>query len=65
MAIHTSDLICREVAEALGLQNARRLDLHFAVGEIVTATVEYFPEHDGVKNLPAILARYELVERKD
>ena len=57
-----SHKVCKEISDALGLKNVRKLDLHMACGEVVTITAEFFPEVDGVKQLPAILKTYELHE---
>ena len=66
MALVTGkDAICKEICDSLGLKHVRRLDLHMAFDEIVTVTVEYYPEIYGIKQLPAILKRFELVEIPD
>jgi len=59
-----ADKIGGEIANALGLKHVRRLDLHVTMGEIVTVTVVFYPEIDGVKQLMPILQKYELVEKK-
>jgi len=61
MAISSSNLICQEICEALGLKHVRRLDIHLAVDEIVTVKAEFYPEKDGVKQFPAILRKFQLV----
>jgi hypothetical protein len=60
--VHGHNKLCVEIIDALGLKNVRRLDLHMDVGEMVTVTAECFPEVDGMKRLPAILRKFELVE---
>lgn len=52
------------IAEALGLQANRitGIDLHFAVGEIVTAEVSMFVEDDQAAEIAMLLKKYELVE---
>jgi hypothetical protein len=54
--------LAREICDALGLKNVVKLDLHFTVHEVAVAEVTFFPEVDGVQQLPAILKRYELRE---
>ncbi len=61
----TYDKIVKEILDSLGLKNVVSLDLHFGVGKIVTAEVKYFPERDGIKKLPLLLKKFELVEKKD
>ena len=56
--------VCKEICDALGLKNVVSLHLHFAVDRFTTVTAKYFPEEDGVKKFPAILKRFELVEKE-
>jgi len=66
MALITgNDSICKDICDALGLKNVRKLNLKMSVGEIVTIDVEMYPEIDGVRQLPAILKRFELIEKID
>lgn len=55
--------VCKEICEALGLKNARKLDLHMVYDKVVTVTAEFYPEEDGIKKLIPILKRFNLVER--
>jgi len=66
MAVMSNDEIGKKICDALGLKHARMVDVHivFAVDEIVTVMVEYYPEKDGILQLPAILKEYELVEKE-
>ena len=50
-----------EICDALGLKHVKRLDIHIAKNEIFTVVAEIYPEIDGVKQLPAILKKFELV----
>jgi len=56
--------VCKEICIALGLdlKYIKKLDLHMAYNEIVTVSIEYNPEEDGVKKLAPILKKFELVE---
>lgn len=55
----------KEILEALGLpSNVTSVDLRFASGEIVTATVHLLPERSHVTQVASILRRYELRERE-
>lgn len=56
--------VCLEICEALGLKfkHIRKLDLHMAYNEIVTVSVEYNPEEEGVKRLIPILKKFNLVD---
>jgi len=54
----------KEMADALGLKHVRNLDFHIGYDSIATVKAEYYPEKDGVKQFPAILSEYELIERK-
>lgn len=65
MAIAVARKLGAEISEALGLKNVQALDLHVAIGEIVTVTVKYYPEVDGVMQFPAILKQYELKEKAE
>jgi len=57
--------LCVDICKSLGLKNVKKFDLHMAVDEIVTVTVEFYPEVDGVLQLPAILKKFELIEKID
>lgn len=52
----------KELCDALGLKHVRRLNLHIAVGEVAVITAEFFPEINNIKQVPAILKKYKLVE---
>ena len=55
--------LAKEICDALGLKHVRKLDIHLACDEIMTATAEFYPEVDGVKQFPAILKKFELVPK--
>lgn len=61
----TNDKLVKEILDALGLKNVVSLDLHFAVNEVVTAGVKYFPERGNLKTLPLLLKKFELIEKKE
>lgn len=52
------DQVCADIAEALGIKNCRRLDIHMEVDEKVTVTTEFYPERDQVKQIAPILKKY-------
>jgi len=56
---------CQEICEALGLKHVRKLDLHMAFDEIVTVTIQFYPEEEGVKKLVPVLKKYNLIETKE
>lgn len=64
MAIASVNPLCIAICDALGLKNVVEFNLRMAVNEVVTVNVRYFPEIDGLRQLPAILAEYELVPKK-
>ena len=64
MAVSTKDKICGEICDALGLKHVRKLDLHMAIGEIMTCEVEFYPEEDGIKQMIPLLGKFKLVLRE-
>lgn len=56
--------ICVKVAEALGIKHCRKIDIRMRLKEIVTVTVEFFPEEDQILALVPILREFELHEKK-
>lgn len=62
-----SSRLGRQICEALGLKSGsiRQINIHVAVNELITVTVEYFPEKKNLELLPAILEKYELVKLED
>jgi hypothetical protein len=62
MNIVKTHAIEREICDALGLKNVRFLTLRFSHDHVPMAEVEFFLEIDGVKQLPPILKKFELVE---
>jgi hypothetical protein len=51
----------KEICDALGLKNVRKLDIHFGVNGAATVEAEMYLEEDGVRKLPAILKKFTLV----
>jgi hypothetical protein len=64
MAITGKDSVCKEVCDALGLKNVRKLDLHMSVDDVVIVKVEYYPEINDIEKLVPILKKYQLVEKE-
>jgi len=60
-----NNMIAKEICDALGLKHATRLDFHMAVDDIATVTAVFYPEVDGVKQLPAIMKKFKLVPIDD
>ncbi len=58
-----TESVVKDICDALGLKNVRRLDLHFALDELVTATVEFLPEADAVDQVRPLIKHYVLTER--
>lgn len=54
------DIVGKEIADALGIKNARRIDVHLEKGKPITVTAEFYPEVDGIKQVPAILKKFAL-----
>lgn len=65
MAFATTDPICREICDALGFSHARKVVLTMEVNSAVTVDVEYFAEEEGVAQLPVIIAKYELIDKRE
>lgn len=59
------DNVCKEISDVLGLKHVRKLIIHMEVGKIVTVEAEFYPEVDGIRQLPAILKRFNLVEEAE
>ncbi len=57
-----STKVAKEICDALGLKNVRRLVLTFDCKSVATAEVLFYPEEDGVKDLHVQLKRYYLTE---
>lgn len=64
MPVH-SDMVGKEICDALGLKHVRKMDIHFECHKTVIVDVEYFPEIDGVKQIAAIFRKFELTEKKE
>jgi hypothetical protein len=62
MVVGGNDKVAMDIAEALGLKNARKITLRLAAGEIVTLEVEFAAGLNGLQKLPAILKKYQLVD---
>ena len=66
MALVTGNMkLAKEICDALGIKNCKRLDLHMAYDEIFTATVEFYPEIDGIEQMVPILKKFKLVAIED
>ena len=52
--------IVLEICEALGLKHVSMLNIHFALNKITTVTAKFYPEVDGIKQIPAIIKKYRL-----
>ena len=57
--------ICKQIADSLGIKHCKRLSINFVYNELVKVTAEFYPEIDGVKQFPAILKEFNLVEKKE
>jgi len=64
MAVAGTNTICKEICDALGLKNVRRLQIKMEVDSLVTVEAEFFPEVNGVKAVYTIMREYELVPKK-
>jgi len=62
MKLATGQYLCGEICDALGLKHCSSLDIRIATTEFVTVTAKFNPEIDGVKQFPAILKKFRLVE---
>ena len=60
MAVSTSDKLCKNICDALGLKNVVKLDISLEVGNLVRVTVEYFPDRNNVKELIPVLKRMKM-----
>jgi hypothetical protein len=65
MAVSPVHPVCKEIVDALGLKHVRRLEIKMDLKDVVAVDVTYLPEIDGVKQFPAILAKYKLVPREE
>jgi hypothetical protein len=65
MPVSPVNPVCKEIVDALGLKNVRSLEIKMGSERLVSVDVTYFPEIDGVKQFPAILAKYKLVPREE
>ncbi|HUU40865.1 MAG TPA: hypothetical protein VMW42_07990 [Desulfatiglandales bacterium] len=54
--------LAKEICDALGLKHVQRLDIHMAHDEIFTVTAKFYPEIDGMRQLPAIMKKFRLIE---
>lgn len=56
--------VANELAGALGIKGAKKIDIHFeavAGGAIATVEAEFYPVIDNVRNLPTIIKKFKLV----
>lgn len=53
--------IAYEICKALGIEHAKSLDIHMAVGEMVTCTVTFNADSKDMEKLPGLLKKFELV----
>ena len=60
-ASNPGEKIAKEICDALGLKHVKTLDIHLAHNECFTVTAEFYPEIDGIKQISAILKKYNLV----
>lgn len=65
MLTHGMNKVCKEIADVLGLKNCRSLDLHMSVDGMVVVNAECYIEEDGMKQIPAVLKKFKLIEIKD
>ncbi len=66
MALMTGqDDLAKKICDALGLKHVRKLDIHFEKNKITTVEAVFAPEIDGVRQFPAILKKFELVEKEE
>jgi len=59
MAI-SSQNIGKEIADIFGLKNVVSMDFYFAVNNIVSVDVRFYPEEDEIRKLMSIWKRYRL-----
>jgi len=62
--------ICRDIADALGLESVPYVvdvDLRMHCDSVVSATVKFYPDEDGLAKLSAIIKKYnfEFIEIKE
>ena len=57
--------VIKEILDALGLKNVTKFEMKMEVNSIVAVNVTYFPEEDGLKQFPAILTKYELIDKRE
>ena len=53
--------ICGEIAEALGIKNCTKIDLHMQIDKIVTVEVEFHVEKSQLEDIAKVLKKYKLV----
>ena len=56
--------LCLELCTALGLKEVKSLDLHMAVGDIVTAKAEFYVIDKQLEKIVHILKDYYLCEKR-
>ena len=61
MAWSAADKLGGDICKVLGLQHCTSLDIHIAKDEIVTVTAKFYPDKDGMKQLPLMFQAFELV----
>jgi hypothetical protein len=53
--------VAKEICDVLGIEHARKLDIHFEAGKIATVEAEFYPVIDNIKQFPVIIKKYKLV----
>jgi len=57
------DNICRDIADALGLKSLKYvtdLDIKMHLHEVVSVTVTFYPEKDGMATIPAVIKKHNI-----
>lgn len=58
-------LIEKQICEALGLDNVVSLELRFAINEVATAKVTYFPDGAELEKAAPIIKEFKLIPKKE
>jgi len=57
--------IGKQVADALGLERPTDIKIHIPLDDVVLVEVKYFPDKEHMDKLIPILAKYNLVPKKE
>lgn len=60
MPLNGDSIVCKEIADALGIKNCVRLTLCMEAGKTVSVHTLFYPEEEEMKEVALVLKKYNL-----